>query len=112
MFEVSDIITGLFRFVIASVSFLYGTRICWGCGRACNAEVMPSEKKQIIKSRMPIGFAVYSFSFLIVFGTILDGGVTIITISLITALVLSQFMISVTMPNLRQKRPTPTKEQS
>jgi hypothetical protein len=97
-----DMVSGMFCFVTATVSFLYGTRICWVCGKECHFGVKPSEKKQIIKASMPSGFAVYSFGFFVVFSTILNGALTIATTSLISALLLSHFVISMAMPALRR----------
>ena len=111
MFDVSDVASGLFCFVIATVSFLYGTRICWVCGKECNYGVKPSEKRQTIKSEMPKGFAVYAFGFLVVFGTILNGTLTIVTTSLISALLLTHFVIITAMPILNRKPSTHTNEQ-
>ena len=97
-----DMVSGLFCFVTATVSFLYGTRICWVCGKNCNFEVEPAEKKQILKTNMPCGFAVYAFGFFVVFSTISDGIFTIVISSLTSALILSHFVISMAMPALKR----------
>ena len=97
-----DMISGMFCFVTATVSFLYGTRICWVCGKGCSFKVDPVEKKRILRSNMPGGFAVYLFGFLVVFTTILNGTITIVITSIISAFLLSHFVISMAMPALKR----------
>ena len=99
-----DMVSGIFCFVTATVSFLYGTRICWVCGKNCNFEVEPAEKKQILKTNMPCGFAVYAFGFFVVFGALSDEIFTIVISSLTSALILSHFVISMAMPALKYNR--------
>jgi hypothetical protein len=96
-----DMVSGMFCFVTATVSFLYGTRICWICGKECNFSVAPAEKKQILKATMPGGFAVYFFGFIVVFSEVSNGTLTIVITSLISALLLSHFVISMAMPALK-----------
>lgn len=98
-----DAVSGMFCFVTAAVSFLYGTRICWSCGKNCNFEVNPAKKKQLLKENMPGGFVVYSFGFLVVFSNILDGAITIAVISFTSAFLLSHFVVSMAMPALKRK---------
>ena len=97
-----DMVIGMFCFVTATVSFLYGTRICWICGKECNFSIAPAEKKQILKATMPGGFAVYFFGFLVVFSEALNGTLAIVITSLISALLLSHFVISMAMPELKR----------
>ena len=97
-----DMVSGMFCFVTAMVSFLYGTRICWVCGKECNFEVSPAARKLILKSNMPSGFAVYLFGFFVIFITILNGTLTIFITSLISAFLFSSFVISMAMPALKR----------
>lgn len=97
-----DMLIGMFCFVTAAVSFLYGTRICWVCGKACTFATEPDKKRQILKAKMPAGFAVYSFGFIVVFSCILDGAVTISLLSLTSSLILTHFMTSMAMPELKR----------
>ena len=97
-----DMVSEMFCFVTAAVSFLYGTRVCWVCGKKCNFGVAPAEKKQSLKATMPGGFAVYSFGFLVAFSEVLNGTLTIVITSLISALLLSHFVISMAMPELKR----------
>jgi len=50
---------------------------------------------------MPGGFAVYLFGFLVVFTMVLNGTITIVITSLISAFLLSHFVISMAMPALK-----------
>ena len=97
-----DMVSGMFCFVTAMVSFLYGTRICWVCGKECTFKVDPAEKKRILRSNMPGGVAVYLFGFLAVFIMVLNGTITIVITSLISAFLLSHFVISMAMPSLKR----------
>jgi len=97
-----DMVSEMFCFVTVTVSFLYGTRIFWICGKKCNFEVAPAEKKQSLKATMPGGFAVYFFGFLVVFSEVLNGTLAIVITSLISALLLSHFVISMAMPELKR----------
>ena len=97
-----DLVSEMFCFVTATVSFLYGTRILWACGKKCNFVVAPAEKKQSLKATIPGGFIVYCFGFLIVFNEVLSGTLTIVMTSLISALLLSHFVVSMAMPELKR----------
>ena len=97
-----EMVSEMFCFVTATVSFLYGTRILWACGKKCNFVVAPAEKKQSLKATIPGGVVVYSFGFLIVFTEVLSGTLTIVMTSLVSALLLSHFVISMAMPELKR----------
>lgn len=97
-----DMLGGMFSFVTAVVCFLYGTRLCWVCGKECNFERDPAEKRERLKANMPGGFIVYLFGFLVVFSTILNGTLSVVITSLVSALLLSHFVISMAMPALKR----------
>lgn len=98
-----DIVGGMFCFVTITVCFLYGTRICWVCGKKCSFEEEPAEKKQILKANLPGGFLVYSFGFFVFFSNTATEIFTAVILSLISALLLSHFMVSMAMPALKRK---------
>lgn len=93
-----DMVSAMFCFITTVMSFLYGTRVCWVCGKDCSFGVAPVEKKQILKARMPTGFAIYAFGFFVLFSFILDGAVAVTVSSLTSALILSHFVVSMAMP--------------
>lgn len=95
-------LSGMFCFVTATVSFLYGTRICWVCGKKCNFDLAPAERIKTLKANFPGAFVVYAFGFVVAFSTILNGTLTILITSLISALLLSHFVISMAMPALKR----------
>ena len=97
-----DMVSGMFCFVTATVSFLYGTRVCWICGKDCNFRVDPLEKIRILKQRIPVGFAIYAFGLFVLFSFILDGVLTITVTSLTSALILSHFVVSMSMPAFKR----------
>jgi hypothetical protein len=96
-----DMVRGMFCFVTATVSFLYGTRICWVCGKRCSFDLGPAEKRQILKANISGVFAVYSFGFIVVFN-VLNGVLTVVITSLITALLISHFEVSMALPALKR----------
>jgi hypothetical protein len=97
-----DVMSGMICFVSATISFLYGTRVCWVCGKDCNFDVEPAEKKQILKARMPAGFLIYCFGLFILFSYLFDGAFFITIMSLTSALILSHFVVSMAMPPLKR----------
>ena len=97
-----DMVSGMFCFVTATVSFLYGTRVCWVCGKDCNFRVDPLAKIRILKQRIPVGFAIYAFGLFVLFSFILDGVLTITVTSLTSALILSHFVVSMSMPEFKR----------
>ncbi len=101
-----DALTGLASFVTATVSFLYGTRICWVCGKKCSFKEEPKDKKQTLHGSLPSAIAIYSFGFLIVFTYFSSGFVTIVISSLTSAILLSSFVVSMVMPTLKRKPKT------
>lgn len=97
-----DMVSAMFCFVTATISFLYGTRVCWFCGKECGFDVAPDEKKRTLKAKIPAGFAIYTCGFFIVFNFLLNGAMTIAIVSLTSALVLSHFVVSMAMPALHR----------
>jgi len=104
-----EILSGLISFVTATVSFLYGTRIAWVCGKKCTFKESPADRKQLLSISIPAATAVYLFGFLIVFISLFDGFVTVLMPALTSAILLSLLMVSMPMPELRRK-PQATKE--
>lgn len=90
-------------FVTVTVSFLYGTRISWSCGKKCSFKEIPENKKQTLQGSLPAAIAVYLFGFLIVFSVFSNGFVTVVVSSLMSAILLSCFVISMAMPQLKRK---------
>jgi hypothetical protein len=103
MFEA---MSGIFCFVTASVSLIYGTRIAWVCGKRCNFNEEPANKKLILTESIPAATAVYFFSFLIVFSYFTNGFVTIFLFSITSAILMSHFVVTMVMPELKRKQIT------
>lgn len=97
-----DMVSGMFCFVTVTVSLLYGTRICWVSGKSCGFGVAPVEKAQILKTNMPGGFAVYFFGFMVFFSNVCNGHLKILSLSIVCALLLSHFVVSMAMPSLKR----------
>jgi len=100
MFEA---LRGIACFVTVTVSLIYGTRIAWVCGKKCDFKEKPENKKHALFESVPAAAVVYTFGFLIVFSLFLDGFLTILTSSLTSAILLSGFVVSMAMPELKRK---------
>jgi len=101
MFEA---LSGMFCFVTATVSFLYGTRIAWVCGKRCHFQAEPSDKKLLLSESIPAASAVYFFGFVIVFSLIFDGFLAVFMPSIISAILLAHLVVTMAMPELKRKR--------
>jgi len=99
-------LSGIFCFVTASVSFLYGTRVAWVCGKKCHFKEDPHNKKELLMECLPAASAIYFFGFVIVFSMFLDGFLTIFIVSLTSAIILAHLVVTMAMPELK-RRPTP-----
>ena len=97
-----EMVSKMFCFVTATVSFLYATRICWVCGKKCTFDIDPEEKKMLLKANMPPGLAIYSFGFFIIFTCAIDGPIKITAMAITSALVVTHFVVSMAMPTLKR----------
>lgn len=96
------IIGKLICLVTLTVCVLYATRICWACGKKCTFDIDPVEKKSFLKATMPPAVVIYSFGFFIIFTCAIDGPMTITSMSITSALLISHFVVSMAMPTLRR----------
>ena len=72
-----EVASKLICVVTTSVSFLYATTICWKCGNQCTFDKEPNERKRLILSNLPLGFAIYAFGFFVIFTCAMDGALII-----------------------------------
>lgn len=98
----TDAFIGMICSVVIIISFLYGTRISWGCGKNCKLTEDPGNKKQAIFNSIPAATFVYFLGFLTVFNIFLSGFTTVLFVSITSAVLLSVFVVSMTMPELRR----------
>ena len=101
-------LTDIMLLVTAFVSFVYGTRIAWACGRGCNSRKSPEERTGKIKEFMPgstlvffFGFAITSnYFYKVILGSKPEelGSLAIISMSLINAFLLSNAVAWLAMP--------------
>ena len=99
----TDALSGMICFVIIAISLIYGTRIAWACGKNCKLTEEPENKKQAIFDSIPAATLIYFFGFLIIFNLFLSGFITIFLVSLTSAILLSVFVVSMAMPELKRK---------
>ena len=99
-----DVMSGMFCFVTAAVSLIYGTRIAWMTGKKCNFKEVPENRVQAICASLPAASVVYFCGFLILFSCLTDGILTIIIMALTSAILLAVFVLSMAMPELKRKR--------
>ena len=99
-----DMLSGMFCFVTVSASLIYGTRIAWVCGKKCDFREVPENKIQAICRCIPAAALVYLFGFLILFSCLTDGILTIIVLALTSSILLTVFVVSMAMPELKRNR--------
>jgi anaerobic C4-dicarboxylate transporter len=66
---------------------------------------MPENRKHLIIECIPAAAIVYFFGFLIIFSLSINGLLAIVVFSLTSAILLSGFVISMSMPELKRKPP-------
>ncbi|MEJ2470205.1 MAG: hypothetical protein P8Y96_03710 [Desulfuromonadales bacterium] len=98
-----ELLCGIISFVTATVSFLYGTRVAWGCGRRCHLKESPERRRQFLAVGIPAATALYLAGFLIVFVSFYDGFFTVLIPAATNAILLSLLLISMAMPEQRQR---------
>jgi len=101
-----EVASSLACFVTVAVSFLYGTRIAWVCGKKCTFKEKPKDKIHTVLESIPMAAIVYLFGFLIICSFCINGLLTIAASSLTSAILLSGFVVSMAMPELKRKPPT------
>jgi len=101
-----DALRGIAWFVTVTVCLIYGTRVAWACGKKCNFKEDPDVKKHFLLDSIPSATVIYFFGFLVTFSIYIDGILTIIVSSLTSAILLSGFVVSMAMPELKRKPPT------
>ena len=101
-----DALSGIFCFVTAAVSFLYGTRVAWVCGKKCQFKVDTHTRKELLMECLPGATVIYFFGFLLVFGYLFDGFLSIFISSVMSAIILAHLVVTMAMPDLKRK-PTP-----
>ena len=98
-----DILLSIISFVTGSVGFLYGTRLCWICGKKCRFDNEVRSRKLALRGHLPSATALYLFSFVITFSHFYDGFITVYTYSITSAILLSHLVVSMAMPELKSK---------
>jgi hypothetical protein len=93
-------------FVTAFVSFFYGTRVAWVCGKRCQFSEKPEDRIKSLRGSIPAATIIYSFGFLIVFNYFVSGFLAWGVFSLTSAIVLSCLVVSIAMPELKRKPAT------
>jgi hypothetical protein len=105
-------LTDIILFVTAFVSFVYGTRIAWACGKNCNSRKNSDERIEKMKEYLPISTLIYFFGLIITSKYLYKfllrneptdaGTVSIIFMSLINALLLSSAVGWLAIPKRRR----------
>ena len=94
---------GLFCFVTAAVSFIYGTRVAWVCGKKCQFREKAETRRELLLESLPAAVIIYFFGFEIVFSLVLDGFVSVTVFALTSAIILANIVVSMGMPELKRK---------
>jgi hypothetical protein len=98
-----DALKDIMCFVTAFVCFLYGTRIAWVCGKKCQFSQKPEIRYQSLFSNIPAAAMIYFFGFLIAFSYCFDAFLAKLVFSVTSAVLLSNLVVSMAMPELRRK---------
>ena len=98
-----EIMSGMFCLVTASVSLIYGTRIAWITGKKCDFKTDPHNRIHLVLESIPAAAVVYLFGFLIIFTYFINGILTILVCSVTSAILLSGFVVSMAMPELKRR---------
>jgi hypothetical protein len=99
-----EIWIGVISFVTGFVSFVYGTRLCWECGRICHFGEKPEIKKKSLRSYLPAATAFFLFGFMLIFGKYTDTFLSRYVCSLTSAILLSHVLVSMFIPNLKHSQ--------
>ena len=99
-----EIWIGVISFVTGFVSFVYGTRLCWECGRTCHFEEKPEIKKKSLRSYLPAATAFFLFGFMLIFGKYTDEFLSRYVCSLTSAILLSHLLVSMFIPSLKRSQ--------
>jgi len=92
-------------FVTAFVSFLYGSRIAWGCGTKCQFSERTEDRIKSLCRSLPAAALIYFVGFVILSSYLAIGDFTRFVFSVTSAVILSHFVTSMAMPELRRKPP-------
>jgi len=105
-------LTDIILFVTAFVSFVYGTRIAWACGKNCNSRKNSDERIEKMKEYLTISTLIYFFGLIITSKYLYKfllrneptdaGTISIIFMSLINALLLSSAVGWLAIPKRRR----------
>lgn len=98
-----DALKDVICFVTASVSFLYGTRIAWFCGKKCQFSEKPEVCYHSLLCSIPAATLVYFFGFLVAFSYLSNSFLARVIFSLTSAVLLSNMVVSMAMPELKRK---------
>jgi hypothetical protein len=92
-------------FVTAFVSFIYGSRIAWGCGSECQFSEKPEDRLKSLRRSIPAAAFIYFIGFVILSSYFASGYFTRFVFSVTSAVILSHLVISMAMPELRREPP-------
>ena len=99
-----EIWIGVISFVTGFVSFVYGTRLCWECGKTCHFGEKPEIKKKSLRSYLPAATAFFLFGFMLIFGKYTDEFLSRYVCSLTSAILLSHLLVSMFIPSLKRSQ--------
>ena len=99
-----EIWISVISFVTGFVCFLYGTRLCWECGKTCHFGEEPTAKKKKLKSYLPAATGLFLFGFMLIFGMYSESFLSQYIYSLTSAVLLSHFLVSMFMPSFKRKQ--------
>ena len=97
-----EIWIGVISFVTGFVSFVYGTRLCWECGKTCHFGEEPTIKRKKLRFYLPAATGFFLFGFMLIFGIYTEGLLPRYIYALTSAVLLSHFLVSWFMPSFKR----------
>jgi hypothetical protein len=97
-----DALLDIVGFVTGAVSFIYGTRVAWLCGRKCLFSESLENKIGMLVRNIPAATAIYLLGFLVLYGPLLENYLTWLVAAITSSIVLATVIVSMAMPELRR----------
>ena len=94
-------------FVTAVVSFTYGTRVAWVCGKNCQFSESTEKKMGMLVRSLPGATIIFLFGFLVIYSAILASYLTWLVASVTSSIVLATVLVSMAMPEFKPLSGTP-----
>ena len=94
MLKIALVVTGV-------VSFTYGTRVAWLCGKRCQFSESPEKKMGMLVRSIPGATIIFLVGFLVLYSSFLSSYLTWLIASVTSSIVLAIVLVSIAMPDFK-----------